>query len=188
VARTALGAKRGRPLKFGQPGRVVALTLPDDVVEGLKRIDSDLAWAIVRLFQARTRRPDGKSARQRDSELVSMAHGRAVIVVSRAAFPALPGITLIPLANGDRALIALAPDAGVADLEVAILDRMADRSIAARERTALAELRAQLRRWRRDPELHWQTRSILMVERARRRPSRRRPASTIGERTPHARR
>jgi hypothetical protein len=29
----------------------VALTAPEEVVAGLRRIDADLAWAVVRLFE-----------------------------------------------------------------------------------------------------------------------------------------
>ena len=48
--RTGRG-KRGRPPKFGRPGRVVALTLPEEVVLGLRKVNADLAWAIVTLFE-----------------------------------------------------------------------------------------------------------------------------------------
>src|SRR5207244_1618912 len=33
----------GRPPKFGRPGELVAVTLPSDVIRGLRQIDDDLA-------------------------------------------------------------------------------------------------------------------------------------------------
>jgi hypothetical protein len=144
---------------------VVAITLPDEVVRGLKRIHSDLAWAIVRLFERRSRRIAPEAGPCPDCALVGVTGGRSLIVVNRHVVKALPGVNMIPL-DGDRAFLALDRDSGVADLELAVLDRLADRSIRARERTALARLRAQLRRWRRDPALDCQTRAIIVVHRA----------------------
>lgn len=160
------GTKRGRPPKFGRRGRVVAITLPEEAIRGLKRVDADLAWAIVRLLEKRAKRTSSQHVPEGDSELVAVANGRSLIVVNRKAFKELPGINMIPL-HGDRAFLALDRDAGVADLELAVLDRMANRAIAPRERTALTELRGHLRRWRRDPKLRCQTRSIIVVERVR---------------------
>jgi hypothetical protein len=158
--------KRGRPPKFGTPGQVVALTLPEDVIRGLKRIHADVAWAIVRLFQKRSHRTPHQRASSADSELVSVANGKSLIVVNRDVFKELPGVNMIAL-HGDRAFLALDPDAGIADLELAVVDRMNDRAISARERTALSELRGHLHRWRRDPALRCRVRSIIVVERTR---------------------
>ena len=47
---------RGRPLKFGRPARLLALTLPDDVVKGLRRIHPDPGWAIVSLYEKAARK------------------------------------------------------------------------------------------------------------------------------------
>ncbi len=157
--------KRGRPPKFGSPGQVIAITLPQEVIRGLKRIHSDPAWAIVRLFQKRSERP-ARHTSSADSELVSVANGKSLIVVNRDVFKELPGVSVIPL-HGDRAFLALDPEAGVADLELAIIDRMAGRDISARERAALVELRTHLHRWRRNPGLRCRIRSIIVVERTR---------------------
>lgn len=160
-------AKRGRPPKFGRPGRVVAITLPEEVVRGLKRVHADLGWAIVRLFDHQSRRSRLATRRSvaADSELVNVAHGRSLIVVNRDLFRQLPGIHMIPL-HDDRAILTLDREAAVADLELAIVDRLAKRSVGARERRALAGLRAQLRRWRTDPALRCQIRSIVVIERS----------------------
>jgi hypothetical protein len=169
-------SKRGRPPKFGRPARVVAVTLPEETIRDLRRVHADLGWAIVRLLErgatkaqpknngtprSATRPPSGA-----DSALVNIANGRSLIAVNRKVFKKLPGINVIPL-HGDQAFLALDRDASVADLELAVVDRMEGVAVSARERTALAELRGHLRRWRRDPTLRCLTRSIIVVQRAR---------------------
>ena len=160
---TANGARRGRPPKFGRPGQVVALTLPPDVVRALRRVDTDLAWAIVTLVgkqpteQLRSRPPD--------CELVRVGGRGSLIVVNRAVFKQLPGVQVIPL-YGNRGFLALEEGRGMADLELAVIDRLASRSIDAEEAEALQGLRAQLRKWRLDPRLRCRTRTIIIVERA----------------------
>lgn len=166
MKRAGAPAKRGRPPKFGRPGRVVAITLPEEVVRGLKRVNADLGWAIVRLFQQRSQRSLPRRRQGGDSELVHVSNGRSLIVVNRNVFKGLRGINMIPL-HGDRAFLALDREAGVVDLELAVVDRLAKPSVGVRERTALIRLRAQLRQWRRDPALRCQIRSIIVVERGR---------------------
>jgi hypothetical protein len=166
MARAKPAKKRGRPPKFGTRGQVIAITLPEDVIRGLKRIHADVAWAIVRLFQKRSHRTAAQRGSSADSELVSVANGKSLIVVNRDVFKTLPGVNMIPL-HGDRAFLALDPDAGIADLELAVVDRMSNRAISSRERTALSELRGHLHRWRRDPALRCRVRSIIVVERTR---------------------
>jgi hypothetical protein len=157
-------AKRGRPQKFGRPSQVVALTLPEEVVRGLHKVHSDLAWAIVTLYERLPNRASGASAPQRDAELVRIAERRSLIVVNRTVVKSLPGINIVPL-TGDRAFLALEPGRGMADLELAVIDRLADPSVAPRERQALVRLRSQLRIWRHDRALRFHTRAIIVVER-----------------------
>ena len=45
-------SKRGRPQKFNRPARQVTLTLPDDVIARLSRVDDDMGRAVVRLAMA----------------------------------------------------------------------------------------------------------------------------------------
>ena len=161
----ARAAKRGRPPKFGRPGQVVAVTLPAEVVRGLRRINPDLAWAIVRLFERSGRGAAPTQTRRPDSELVSVASGRSLIVVNRAVLKQLPGVNVIPL-NDDRAFLAFDRSASLADLELAVMERLHSRSLSARERKALSELRAHVQRWRHDPKLHCEMRSIIVLERA----------------------
>jgi len=156
------GAKRGRPLKFGQPGQAVAVTLPSEVVRGLRKVHPDLGWAIVALFQKKRLSLNGRPAA--DFELVKVAGRRSLIVVNRDVFKQLPGINVIPL-HGNRAFLALEPGRGIADLELAVLDRLSDSAVDEAEHKALERLRSQLRKWRRDRTLRFEARAIIVVER-----------------------
>jgi hypothetical protein len=157
-------SSRGRPLKFGRPARLVALTLPEDVVRWLKGIHADLAWAIVSLFEAGTR---GSRRRQPEArpnpELARLPRGRALIVVDPESCRHLPGVAVIPMA-ADRAFLALEAERGIADLELAIIDRLEDSRATSEERAQLRRLRGQVREWRRSKRLRFSTRSIILVE------------------------
>jgi len=151
--------RRGRPPKFGRPGHVVSVTLPDDTLQALNRVDPDTGWAIVKLLEREPRR--GKS--ELDVELAHIGSRRSLIVVSRAVFRSLPGVNLIPL-DSTRAFLALEPGSGLSDLELAVIDRLSDGSVAARERRALDALRTRLAAWRHDRHLRFHHRSIIVVE------------------------
>jgi hypothetical protein len=141
----------------------VALTLPDEVVESLRKIHPDLGWAIVTLVERNPLRAVGTPEPQPNVELVTVGERQALIVVKRAVFTRLPGIDIVPL-SGDRAFLALEPGRGMADLELAVIDRLEDDTVERRERVALKELRAQLRRWRLDARLRFLTRAIIVVQ------------------------
>jgi hypothetical protein len=158
-------AKRGRPSKFGRPSQVVALTLPDEVVRGLRKVNDDLAWAIVSLFEKSPRQPPSSpNESQPDAELVKIAERRSLIVVNRSAFRSLPGINFIPI-DATHAFLTLEAGRGMADLELAVIDRLEGKTVAPRERKALALLREQLSAWRHDRSLKFHPRSIIVVER-----------------------
>jgi hypothetical protein len=163
--RTAVRAKRGRPSKFGRPSQVAAITLPDEVVKGLKKIHPDLAWAIVTLFE---KSPKASAApvsnHQPDAELVKIAERRSLIVVNRAAFRSLPGINIVPL-DATHAFLALDAGKGLADLELTVVDRLEGKNLLPRERKALAALRDQLSGWRHDRSLTFHSRAVIVVER-----------------------
>jgi len=168
---TAASKRRGRHSKFGRPSRVVALTLPEDAIDRLRRVHRDLGWAIVKLLD---QEPHPASARrqdvQPDVELVTVAERRSLIVVNREIIGHLPGVNIIPL-SGSRAFLALDIDRGLSDLELAVTDRLADPAVGRRERQALVRLRVQLATWRRDHELQFHTRAIIVVERRVKKPS-----------------
>ena len=156
--------KRGRPPKFGRPSEVVALTLPSEVVRGLRRMNSDLAWAIVRLFERKlSAQGTSQPMNVRDTELVSIAPGMSLIVVKPENVRNLPGLQTIPLGDS-RAFLALEDRKGMADLELAVIDRLEDRRVPHAEMMALRHLRDELRAWRRNPALRFHTRAIIVAE------------------------
>lgn len=165
-SRTGRGPRRGRPPKFGRPSELVALTLPSEVVRGLRRMHRDLGWAIVTLFE---KRPLAAEQEQHaDIELVGIADDRFLITVNRSIVKSLPGVQMIPL-SANRSFLALAPDRGIADLEIAVRDRLESSGLGAAERQTLASMRARLTKWRRDPALTAQSRAIIVVERTKKR-------------------
>jgi hypothetical protein len=155
----AARTRRGRPPKYGRPAQLVTFTLPDDVVAWLKTIHSDPAWAIVRLHEqdARRRRPIALA------ELVQLPEQRALIMVNAAVLSHLPGVSIIPLADG-RGFLALEPGRGVADLEIAVIDRLDAPRLLPREREALLALRDKLREWRQQG-VHFESRAIVVATR-----------------------
>jgi hypothetical protein len=155
---------RGRPLKFGRPAQLIALTLPEDVVEWLRRIHPDPAWAIVSLFESGKRGSDhSRSYRATSPELAPLPGRRALIVVRPDVCQNLPGVSVIPMGL-DRAFLALEGERGIADLELAILDRLDDPRVAASERRRLQHLRPRIREWRRSSRLRFSRRSIILVQ------------------------
>lgn len=154
--------KRGRPPKFGRPGHAVSLTLPDDTLQALNRVDPDTGWAIVKLLE---REPSNAKAQAHDPdvELAQIGTRRSLIVVNRAVFKTLPGVNLIPL-DDTMAFLALEPGCGMSDLELAVIDRLSEASVAARERDGLESLRTRLAAWRHDRRLRFHSRSIIVVE------------------------
>jgi uncharacterized protein YjiS (DUF1127 family) len=156
---------RGRPLKFGRPARLLALTLPHDVVHGLRGIHPDPAWAIVSLYE----RLGGKARhphRQRRSriELAQLSPDSALIVVDPQLIQSVPGVSVVPMAAG-RAFLAFGEGRGLADLEVAVLDRLDKGKDSPIVRQELTVLYRRIRGWRRSRRLRFSTRSIIIVER-----------------------
>lgn len=157
--------RRGRPSKFGRPSQVVALTLPEDVVDRLRRVHRDLGWAIVKLVDDQTIPPTARRQTiEPDVELVTVAERRALIVVNREVIKDLPGVNFIPL-SGNRAFLALDIDKGMSDLELAVGDRLAEGALGRQERQALGRFQSQLRSWRHDDTLRFHTRAIIVGER-----------------------
>jgi len=161
------GRSRGRPSKFGRPSRVVALTLPHDAIERLRRVHRDLGWAILTLLDKDAPEPAPRHPPREaepDVELVTVADRRALIVVNREHIRHLPGVNLIPM-RGNRAFVALDIDRGMSDLELAVTDRLDEPTVDATEARALEDLRSQLTAWRRDHDLKFHRRAIIVVER-----------------------
>ena len=152
-------AKRGRPLKFGRPTQLLTISLPADVVAWLRKLDPDPAWAIVSLFERATKKTRGEL---RTAELVQLPGKRALILVRPDVFSGLKGVSVVPLSDG-RGFLALDSGRGMADLEVAVVDKLDVATLAADQRAALTEVRQLLRDWRQQG-LQFVSRSILVVE------------------------
>lgn len=154
-------SKRGRPLKFGRPAQLVTLTLPDDVVTWLGTMDADLGWAVVKLYDHS--KSTERKRENRLADLVQLPGHRALILVRPESFAKLKGISTIPLADG-RGFLALDPGKGIADLELAVIDRLDMTGLAAGERADLLFLRQQLRQWR-EEGTEFESRAIIVAKR-----------------------
>ena len=165
VVTSAARRRAGRPLKFGVPTEPVSLRLPREVIDFLESIDSDVANAIVKLHQRSVRKPN--SGRIDLAGLYQVPGGRALILVRPEFFDDIPGVSLIPLSDG-RAFLALERSKGVADLELAVLDRLEARSLTETKRAALMRLRGLLQSWRREG-IEFETRAIILAKRASKR-------------------
>jgi hypothetical protein len=152
--------RRGRPQKFGRAAQLISLTLPADVVEWLTSMDDDIGWAIVKLHERATKR---RGAEPAVAQLVRFPGDRALILVRATLFRNMPGVSLIPLADG-RAFLALEQGKGVADLELLVLDRIDDKKVDAGERAALNTLRQLLKQWRQEG-IRFESRSIVVAQR-----------------------
>ena len=153
--------RRGRPQKYGRPSQVVACTLPREVVRQLRRIHSDLGWAIVSLVEKAEPQRSHRAIAP-DAELVEVGQGTFLIVVNSHVLRSIPGVQLVPLSDS-QAFLALDPPRGLADLEVAVGDAVTQRATPVRSQQALRRLLAQLRRWRRTSGLISQTRTIILL-------------------------
>jgi hypothetical protein len=161
-------AKRGRPTKFGRASRVVALTLPEDVLSALRQLHPDPARAIVKLVEGSGEKTNDRHDPKPLAELVTVGSRRSLIVVDRWAFQNIPAVSLIPISE-DRAFLAFekGKDSGVLELE--LIDRLEKPAVNRAEHAALKELRMCLRECRHDPALKFLFKSILILERDSRR-------------------
>lgn len=165
-AATRQAARRGRPPKFGRPSQLVALTLPEEVLDALGTLHRDPGWAIVQLVEPILRDSPNRRPPRPPAALVELVHlpgRRSLIVVQPQAFTPLRGVSTIPLADG-RAFLAFDHAGGIADLEVAILDQLEVTPARSPERKRLMRVRDIVRAWRHHPGLVFRTRSIIVVE------------------------
>ncbi len=144
------------------------MTLPEEVIRGLRRINADVGWAIVSLFSRAHRNGHGRTRRHDVAELVGIGRRHSLIVVDRALVRRLPGVDLVPF-NGAQAFLAIAPGHGLSDIELAVLDRLESGTLGDAEREALTALRARIRSWRHDRALRFHTRGIVIVDHTARR-------------------
>lgn len=143
---------------------MVALTLPEEVLDALRRVHPDPGWAIVQLVEGFLDRDREESPERPDkppAELVHLPGGRSLIVVDPRLFRGLEGVSTIPLSDGG-AFLAL-DHGGLADLEVALTDCLETLG-GTPEHDRLCEVRDIVRAWRRDRSLVFRTKSIIVAE------------------------
>ena len=151
---------RGRPRKFGRRARSVTLTLPDDILERLCAIDTDVGRAIVGLVE----RVPRKLRRVRPpAEVATYGHHAVILVTPVPALKKLPGVQLVPVADG-RALIALNQPRSIPQLELDVREMLESRPLTASERRVLESLANILRDARMSHRLTVVERSIIVFE------------------------
>jgi len=155
----------GRPHKYGRAARAVTITLPVDVLARLTSVHADLGRAIVSLTEQRA------SARPRTTRAAEVASygNHAIILVNPAkALKRMPGIQLVPLDSG-RALISLDPDYSISRLELDVRDALERKGLTPSERDVLRDIGKILHGARRSQEMTATPRTIIVLERKRRR-------------------
>jgi hypothetical protein len=155
----------GRPPKYGRPSRAVTVTLPEDVLDGLGAIDTDVGRAIVKLTE---RRGTPRARAARPAELASYGNHAVIIVNPARALKRLAGVQLVPVGNG-RALISLAHPHTIAGLELAVRDAIERGDMTSRERDTLEAIVGILQRARRSRGVSLEERTIIVLATKRQR-------------------
>jgi hypothetical protein len=133
-------------------------------VQRLSRVHADLGWAIVSLVE--TQPEHGADDAPPDVALVEVGDGQFLIVVHAAVFRAVPGVQLVPISK-TQAFLALDPGRTMGDLEVLVRDRLEQLTRPSRAQRGLLTLERELRKWRRDPAMRPESRSIIILNKPR---------------------
>jgi hypothetical protein len=129
-----------------RPSRTITVTLPEDTLVALSRVDPDVGLAIVRLAAGNARGPQSTGV-----EVVTFG-SRAVIAVGRTqALSGIKGVELVPLIDG-RFLIALTDGVSEAHFELAVRDALAATTVES-DRALLERLTVVLQDARRTGSL-----------------------------------
>ena len=156
-------SKRGRPQKFNRPARQVTLTLPEDVIARLLKVDDDLGRAVVRLAMAARPAVESRSAE------LSTFGGHAVILVAPAkVLERVRGVELVPLADG-RALISLSEGTTEDHFELGVRDLLEGGTLKDADRRTLSSLLPFVADARRQGSLTLRKILVLRARRGRRR-------------------
>lgn len=150
--------RRGRPRKFARPSRAVTLTLPDEVIEALASVDTDLSRAVVRVTQ-----PEMVKRPHPPAELTTFGR-RAVIVVNPSrTLERRTGVVLVPLSDG-RALISFDGPMSIAELELSLQDAIDDPSLGEADANVFRSIGRILRDARRSAGVTLHQRNIIVIE------------------------
>src|SRR5262245_9493432 len=148
---------RGRPPKFTEPSQRVTLTLPRRLIDSLRANDSDLSRAITNGLDTRP------VHRKLIVDVMRVGRRESLIIINPTLLPTLPECTFIRLA-ADRAFIALQPSSTLADLSLAVSDRLEDPDVTRQQGAALRALRRALRTWRLDRKVKVTHKAIVILD------------------------
>ena len=151
------GNRRGRPRKFSRPSRSITLTLPEDVVDALRAIDSDVSRAVVRAVQPLMAEPKRSPA-----ELATFGKRAVIIVPPSAALKERVGVDLVPLPDG-RALISFDDRVSIPEIELRLVDALADPTLEKSDRPTFEALAGILRSARQTDGMMLRRRSIIVL-------------------------
>lgn len=154
-------SKGGRPAKFGEPSRVVTLTLPERVLSRLAMIDGDRARAIVKATDAFFP-SEGDACSDPVRELVIDRNRSLISVPNCRQLRSIPWLTLIEIACGYN-ILSISPGIPIEKLEVTICDILdAQSDVTESERNILESLLCHLRAPRRNHSV--QKEEILVID------------------------
>jgi len=151
---------RGRPKKYGRPSRAVTVTLPEDVLEKLGAVNVDLGRAIVTTVE---RQMTTRAMSVPAAELASYGKRSVIIVTPLKALRRLPGVELVPVADG-RCLISLTHPYSLPQLELEVRDALERGDASPSEHEALEAIADILRRARGSRDVGLEQRTIIVVE------------------------
>jgi hypothetical protein len=154
----AITPRRGRPRKFARPSRAVTLTLPEEVIDALARLDADVSRAIVRLAQ-----PEMAKRPHAPAELAAFGRRAVIVVTPTRTLEQRTGVLLVPLSDG-RALISFDEPLSVAQLELRIRDAVEDSRLSRADAEIFESIGQLLRDARHAPDVTVQQRHIIVLE------------------------
>ena len=158
--------KPGRPQKFGRPSKALTVTLPQDVIERLQVVDSDIGRAIVAVTERRMPRRTKRSSSR--AELASYGDRAVIVVLPVKALGKLEGVQLVPIGGG-RALIALDEAKSISAFELQLRDALEHSSVKGDERDTMEAIASILGQARRSKQVTLEPRTIIVLESNRRR-------------------
>ena len=150
--------RRGRPKKFHEPSRSIAVTLPDSAIAALQAVDADVSRAIVRVLQTSV-----PGALRHAAELAKFGRYAVISVPSTRMIECEIGVELVPLAEG-RALVSFDEELSIAQLELRVGDVLAEGDLQGEDRATFEALADILRCARRSKTVTMHSRRIIVLE------------------------
>jgi hypothetical protein len=96
-------------------------------------------------------------------DVMRVGRRESLIIINPTLLPTLRDCSFIRLAT-DRAFIALKGSGTLADLALAVADRLEDADVTRQQRAALRALRRALRSWRLDRKVQVTHKAILILD------------------------